>query len=247
MTYNRTKPAFAVGSEVLGQIALHDLTYSPAGLWQLQGNYSDISGNNLTLTPDPTQGGLWTTLAPGIQAAAMVGTGLMAYRESNDAVLEITGAVTVEFLAHIPGKQTYLIIPVYFSGPTDSEEDNDLYAFRWEPGFSGHLGYFCEHGSGINYSFSDATYKIPIGRVFHCAMTRDSAGTTVKMYIDGNLVANSDGASTKPTGGTAGFLKLMYSANVSTGNPAIASVKIIASELSGSQILAEAKRCLGYL
>lgn len=216
-------------------LGLHDLTHSPVGLWQLQSDLTDSSGNSLDLTCSGNYS--FVELFPGCGIKGLcVGT-TEAKRSSYDASLAITGALTIEMLCSLANRGATEAFALGFTGSGESLATNVLYQLTT---ISGELRYFAEYSSGVD--ISSLLAPILFGIPQHIAFTRSSDGLTLKLYQNGNLIATKT-VTAIPEGGTSAWFQV--GGSNSMGN-VIASLKVIASELSATQVAAEAARCLGY-
>jgi len=75
----------------------HDLTHSPVGLWQFDGDLTDSSGNGFTLSLGAGSTQQFVEMAPGLQGAWFNGTTFYE-RTSTEATLQIPGPITIEFI-----------------------------------------------------------------------------------------------------------------------------------------------------
>src|ERR1700733_858646 len=84
----------------------HDTTYSPVGLWQLNGTLNDTSGNGFNLTVESGTA-RYADMLPGFQSFLVSATRLV-YNTSGTS-LAITGDMTVEclFRSAIPVSTTF--------------------------------------------------------------------------------------------------------------------------------------------
>jgi hypothetical protein len=219
----------------------HGLDYDPVALYQMSdGTGTDSSGNGLHLTGN---GGIVTQPIPGFPGTRLTG-GAYFWRASNDALLTIPGAITVECLICI--EQTPFDSPaavlLSFQGPTEDQADNILYDCRvyglnWYSSMEYGPGTTEQRGStaGGNWTYSP----------YHMAWTRNADGKTENWYLNGVLADTVVGTGV-PDGGTAA--RLMVGAT-STGGSLwyrwLASLKIIPFELSADQVKQEYNRTLG--
>lgn len=222
--------------------AYHTTRYNPVGLWQGNGDLLDASGNGLTLSAnaEAIYGPLGAT---GLRGIAF--SGVNYYFRAFNALLQITGALTVEMLCAFPNPMPPAAGHWFFTfaGAGELEANNYLYslfvsASKW--------GYLAEQGAGGDINYDAGRYGIPQGKPFHLAMTR-SAGQVLNLYQNGNLFATS-GVLAAPTGGGTSTLQIGASDSGTSQLPngtVLSSIKICASELSAAQILGEYQLTIG--
>jgi hypothetical protein len=224
--------------------AYHTTSYSPVGLWQFNTNKNDSSGNGLNLSL-----GAGAEIYAALGGTRLVGAffnGASYFVHAYDALLKITGALTVEMLLAFPiapvNATDYWILNFGAAGG-GGEPNNILYSTYIT---SQIWGYWARKDAAVNIRWEIAKYRSSVGLPNHLAMTR-SAGQVVKYYINGHLFGTS-GVLDTPTGGTASTLWIgcdnVGTARVPIGT-IISSVKICASELTGAQILGEAQSTIG--
>lgn len=220
----------------------HGLEHAPAGLWQLDGDLLDSSGNgndlelhNGTLT--------YTDLYPGLKGVFFDGSSNLRAAGGYAAELGITGALTIEAIIVGEIQTTTTNRFVVHAGSGDSSTTNYLYNLQQT---SNHrLGYFSEYSGGVNQSYVPELSLIA-GNLTHVALTRGTDGN-VRFYVNG--VTNDQWVSTglvPPTDGTAGRLYVGADWDGSDDwKGAMASLKIIAAELNEEEVAAEFERTIG--
>jgi hypothetical protein len=231
----------------------HDTTHAPTALYQLDGSLVDTSGFGRpaltadTITPPRFTTGLtddhlsmWFRL----ETPGAIGTRL-SLPALDSAFARLTGALTAEILIWPQSLSLGGVMSCFAGGET--EADNILWAIDIPSSTDYDLRYNAESGAGIDITFASFECLTP-GRWNHCTLTRNSAGTVVRFYRNGYLVATS-GALTAPTGGGNGsfFVGYLTSGSNLAPNAAMCSVKFIPIELTAAQVLAEAQRTLGNL
>lgn len=221
------------------RLRLHDTTHSPVGLWQFDGDLSDDSGNSLDLSV--ASGTAVYTSIGGIRFFYFDGSTYLSRVAA--AGLQITGALTIEAIVCMrrgaDDATNEYILSCGDNGET--EITNTLYSVR-TGNSTAEIQVFHEYGAGTNalHAFDNAT--IPDSAPCHLAVTRASNGTTYKLYIDGVLL-DTEEATSAPTGGGDAFLTVgAQETGTSLAKMHIASLKIINSELTAAQVLAEARR-----
>jgi hypothetical protein len=229
------------------KVRLHDTTHSPIGLWQLQGDLTDSSGNGYTLSlAAGTE--QYVPISDTVQGHLFNGATYLRYNTA-EAALQLTGDMTiellVEWLVDRPGigVNTGAIGPalVCHGGNGETLATNNLYTLGPRPG--GGLRWLSESGSGSNAIY-DLTGTMPAHVLHHLAAVRSS--NVVTFYWNGAPIGTS-GTLTTPAGGTSGRLCLGNIFDGATEEPTctMASVKIIGSALTASQVQAEYERTLG--
>lgn len=223
----------------------HDLRHSPVALWNLDGDLSDLSGNGLTLSLNgdtPTE--RYASLAPGVRGFYF--DGLTALFHASDALLQITGDLTIEFLfcAQTPYAATEVLF--VYGGFGETENLNHLYRFT-APTPSGHQ-FLQENGAGVNSSTSTDNTLVN-GLPHHVVVRRESNVITV--FSDGQILSGPSAALTAPTGGSNSELRIgadPAGAGLSDfflGNATIASFLIIDSAIDDRTIQQDYLRTLG--
>jgi hypothetical protein len=199
----------------------HDLTFNPVGLWQLDGNILDTSGNANNLS-----------VSTGTEQYIDVAPGLLGFNFNNSTILtdgtpgselQITGDLTIECLIQIESIPSTGDSIVGLGGSTDAEADNFLYLFRF-PSANQSPGLFSESGAGVNDEEEATTLRLLLGHTYHLAMTRIS--DVPRFYINGELIHTS-AAMTTPTGGTSSPFWIGGHNGVNALHAALASIKII--------------------
>lgn len=225
----------------------HDLTHGPVGLWQLDGDLLDSSGNGFDLGVEfgfarraPLPGGK-------ISGVMFDGSTALVYSVS-EASLRITGNMTVECLVEwnntAPGMATNAnarIVSHTGAGPSDNEIDNQLYSFGPSP--TPGYRYFAETGPlGTNILYDTSNATSPMG-LMHLAMTRDEG--VIRYYVNAQQIGTSAVLAT-PSGGSNGRFRIGANDGLTVPILAVvASVKLLSSALTAQQIADEYGRTLG--
>lgn len=233
-------------------IELHDTTHSPEILIQMQGDAVDSSGNGLDMTVSGYTS--FGAVYPGVLGFQCDSVSSMN-RAGHDSSLLLQGAMTVEFIGVVadPSVADETLISFGLGTWDGTAANNFQYKLEVKKKAGGGalpqlgLRWLQQNSSPPNDSTYDSGTPLPLGTVFHCAVTR-SASQVIKIYINGTLRQTS-GALTAPTGGTGGRLCFFQKA-ATTGTEicegmTIASMKIIASELTAAEVKAEFNRTLG--
>lgn len=224
-----------------GVVNYHGLEHTPVGLWQFNGNMNDSSGNGFTLTvASGTE--RYSSVFPTLRGVSLVSTTLIY--NTFTSTLAITGDITIECLISIPffttpfSSNACCLVSHENNGETSA--DNTLYSIDM-PFTSGFTRFFWENGSGSDNSYSMTEYT-PFSP-FHLAVTRTS--NVVQFYLNGRPWGAASGALTTPTGGGSGRLRVGSSTVAGPQQSIIASLKIVASALTATQIRTEFNRTLG--
>lgn len=225
----------------------HDLTHSPIGLWQFDGDLTDSSGNGFTLSLGAGSTQQFVEMAPGLQGVWFNGTTFYE-RTSTEATLQVSGPVTMEFIYLPTAPVLDLQMPLSHGAGTANEVDNALYQFSinsdQQPGF-----FWESVAPRANQANTGAGLIIvPAGIPTHIAATRDGSDH-VRFYVNGVQIGATITTSLPAGGGTNGRLRIgtneFESSTRNVINAGMSSVKIIASALTLAQIEAEYNLTLG--
>lgn len=237
MTFIRSSP----------KVRLHDTTHSPVGLWQLQGDLTDSSGNGYTLSVGAGTE-QYVPISETVQGHLFNGSTYLR-RATAEAALRLTGDMTIELLVMWLIDPPGVGVNTSASGPAlvshgdngETPATNNLYTLGPRPG--GGLRWLSESGSGTNAIY-DLTGSMPAHVLHHLAAVRDS--NVVTFYWNGSPIGTS-GSLTAPTSGTDGRFCLGNIFNGGSEEPTciMSSVKVIGSALTASQVQAEFERTLG--
>lgn len=225
----------------------HDTTHSPLGLWQLDGDLTDDSGNSYDLTVLAGQGPVrYVDLGGGMKGFySPTADPSGAYRNAADAALRLAGALTIECLAayETPPSSHQPTILSHGHENATVQGDNILYCFRLAGGpFK--FRYYAQEGvvNSITYTIDDCPR---FTELYHLAMVRSSDEVT--FYLNGEQVGATSVGLSAPDGGTNGRLSLgaTYQDGTNMWAGALASVKLIGSALTAAQVREEYRRTLG--
>lgn len=220
----------------------HDLTHSPEGLWQLDGDMLDSSGNSHTLT---VEAGTETYGSLGNLTGFYFDGSTNLWRSSADSGLLELGDITLEMLVSFHtddagfgvNSDTFL---VYHGASGESLATNTAYSLGPENDAIG-LRYGAEHGSsGTNISYSPDESTGTVGEITHIALVRENDDVTI--YANGVSQGSSSSLSA-PEGGTSGRFRVGSAYNLTRPIVGvISSLKFVTSALSAEEIAAEYRR-----
>lgn len=223
-----------------GAVQYHDTTHSPAGLWQFNETLNDTSGNGQTLTVE-TGAVTYGEIFPGVQGVILDGSTALLYNTAADATLGTTGDMTVEMLLVLSAYTTSKTL-VSYNGTTGSSNTNSRFSIDILNNIGG-MTWAQEISTNVQSRTSDITTRPTLNQLCHFAMTRRS--NVIRTYIDGVLVDTSATLST-PTGGSSSRFRVgSVSGRGLAPLCAMASLKVITSGLTDSQVAAEYNRTLG--
>lgn len=225
---NPTAPSESTGR------ALHDTTHSPIGLWQLQDDHLDTSGNGHDLTATGTS--LWNDGWIGTSYRTASGV----YGTRADTTFRLLGAVTVAGIVRLRTTGSLCQMASY-SGVGATEATN--IAWGCGVGTNGEPRFVHEYGAGNLVTVQSTTHRLAIRNWAHLAATRNAAGTHVKVFLNGEKCADSSGL-TAPTGATSA--SLYVGSSVTTFSPWLGSLNSVAvfdTELAESDVQALYARC----
>ena len=220
-----------------------DTTHDPVGLWLLDGDITDSSGNGLDLTAKGTAS--YYIKAGGREWYVLDGDqGLED--DSQAAALEITGSMTVQFTAmimHSPLSAEYI---VSHATTGETEDTNILYAVAPATNAGNTWTWVHEYSAGANENKSLSTTGVPnidkiLGQWHHWAFVRDVTANTITMYMDGAEMVSTP-YTNEASGGTSGKFSIGRYAGGSfeVTRMAIGNVKIVDSALTAAQLRTEA-------
>lgn len=221
-------------------VQYHDTTFSPVGLWQFNESFNDSSGSAFTLTAE-TGTVAYGDIFPGVKGVILDGATTLVYNTST-ATLGRTGDITIEMLLNLNAYTASKFLVSYSNSAAGGSTTNALYAIEMLNG-STELTFMQENGSNVASRTSTFTNRPTLNTLCHFAMTRVS--NVINLYLNGVLVETSS-ALTTPTGGGSSVFRVGSQSGRGTA-PActIASLKVVASALTGTQIAQEYNLTLG--
>lgn len=206
--------------------------------WKFNESGTDLVGS-CDLTASSTQNWNWTEEC-----------GLIGYKTCNLVPLRNTnptdhkghhGALTVE-LQMVPGTLAWKGFSLFLLGdPTQTGAEAENYLCQLYIINTGFLRYRHQHGANVVDSANFYHGELyPAGELKYLAFTRDSAGTGLKLYLNGKLV-DSASVSSAPSGGDGAGVMLQFLCTTGGGaggavSMFISSARIWQSELTSEQI-----------
>jgi hypothetical protein len=231
-------PQRRLGTPTKGKARALGLEHSPVGLWKLDEDLSDDSGNFFDLSVD-TGTELYTEMLPRLRGLFATGTGAFTVG-SYQAALGMTGDMTLQFIFSSSVLITSSIqMILHHSNNSEAEGDNLLYSMRLLT--SNEMQYFAEQGAGTDIQYSNGIALAP-GAPTLVQLVRSS--NEVSFYLNGQLKGATSSGLSAPTGGTTGFFYLGNNSGTAWFGT-LASVKLVNSALSAADLVAEYDRSLG--
>jgi len=161
-----------------------------------------------------------------------------ATHAAHEATLILTGAMTIHTWVRFTPTMANAVWLTFGNGASAAAADNHLFTIASTT--AGELTWSQENAGGTN-SADTALPLLSVGEWVQITYTRPTAATSVKLYLDGYL-ADTSGALTAPTGGTAGVLTLGATEAAVDTPVDVASLTIFGAELTADQVLAHCKR-----
>ena len=219
--------------------ALHGLDHSPLGLYQLQGDGTDASGNGRDLTANGSS--VYSAGWAGT-AAYIENTNAQTFSRS-DASFAVTGALSVYGLIKADSITGDFRTIAGYSTNGGTSADNTLWQMYLDTS-STSLVYFHQNGT-VNNNIFDSSVPIPLHEWVWIGFTRDSAGTGIKLFVNGELIGSSTLGNAPDGGGNSNLEIGRQDASDNMFDGLIQSVKIVSSELTEAEMKAEYERCFG--
>ena len=225
----------------MGLVNYHDTTFSPAGLWNLNNDLTDASGNGFTLTIGAGTE-RYADISPGVRGLVLDGS-TYAKLTSFNSTLGITGDLTIELLLN-PGINTQPSVMVAHVGATSGGTSADNYLYQLQVSSFPLQKFSWENGTRSSQAYNIFDLP-PQSGLFHWAVTR--ASNVVQFYLNGRAIGAASSALGAPAGGGTGTFKLGGDSTTEGAPSILASVKVIASALSAANVKAEYIKTLGGL
>lgn len=239
----------------VGEIQLHDTTYSPVGLWQFQNSLNDSSGNNFHAAVD-AGAAEYSVITQRLMGCRFNGLRLIG---PNATLLALRSDMTVEFIGAFedqgpvgsllspPGACT-TGIALSYTGGIDDGASNINYLYQVAFPDVRRIQWFSEHDVGVNDTYTPSGLVLPTpGVPFHCAASR--INSRVQFYVNGKPYGTLSPSLFAPTDGVTS--RLWFGGVSGTGIPttgnnfSLASVKIIPTGLDAAAVRGEYNRTLG--
>lgn len=226
----------------MAYVNYHDTTYSPVGLWNLNGTLNDSSGNGFNLTVEAGTE-RYSDIFPGVRGFNFDGSTRLVYNTTGTS-LQITGSMTIEFLVVTRARASSTFVS-YTTPSASTSSDNTLYSVGMDSTVNGgSLFWRSHHGTLVADSYTINNNPGPLV-LNHFAVTRTS--NVIQFYLNGTVLGSASSALTAATGGTNS--KLRIGSAVTSFQPVqasiLASVKVLASALTADQIRGEYNNTLG--
>lgn len=225
--------ALSVSAPASTGLAHHGTDNTPLGLWQLDGDLTDASGNGFDLSGTPD------AYTPGRVGLALRTTGAGVSRTSGSE-LNLTGAMSLcawVFPTSLSGSPE--IVCHAASGETSATN------FTYQIGIdSGAITYFHEYGSGTNLSSVVSGYDLSVNSWNWIGFTRDSLGTGLKIFLNDTKVHDVTLSNAASGGGSGGLYVGSTPTTAEKWPGLISSLAIFDSELTEVQMLAEYNSCI---
>jgi hypothetical protein len=172
------------------------------GFWNFENDLTDDSGNGFTLSL--TSGTANYGVVNGL-TAWMPQQGQLAERATPDALLQISGALTIHVLmlsstgSAINSAEQRMVLCFDGGAKPGGNAQYDLNLVN-TGGIINKLRYFAEYGGGGANEIVNLQTNVLPGAFHLYTLTRDATALDLNMYIDGDLVSNV-AAANAPTGG----------------------------------------------
>tara|TARA_X000001388_G_C2233499_1_gene124210 strand:+ start:2987 stop:3703 length:717 start_codon:yes stop_codon:yes gene_type:complete len=222
----------------------HDTTFSPTGL------YNFVSGS--LLTDDSGNGKNLTVYDEAVDDSDFIygkaeGLSHFSYYRNNASEFQYTGAMSFCCLVSVQKFDTdansdYVVL---VACDTAGAGQDARYGLQINPDF---VLRYTHQNNGTNYQLL-ADRRIRTRNTWnHIAFTRDSNGTGIKIYFNGDQVAAGTMGAAPGTTGTAylAFGETQGNPNSKTNDVALTSCAIYDQELSANEIKYLARKTLGY-
>lgn len=227
----------------------HDLSYGPLGLWQLNGDALDSSGNGYNLDVGIFSGGTtfmhYSDIIPGIRGAWFDGSHFLIHT-AYDAALNILGDMTVEAIIRndelIPGvNPTSQILRAFVS-----HSGSNIFFTTYGPAFAVGLNASSRRVQALSSQGAvldrfECEHGVESKGVAHVAARRKSG--VWQIFINGQRAGPESATLPTPDGGTNARFRIGGVDPASASGSwlgALASVKLFDKALTDDEIRAEA-------
>lgn len=218
---------------------------SPVGtvqaLWQFDGDLLDDSSNAISLSHAGTER-YSSGIASGTRSGFINGELVTSPQSATSDPIRLTGAMTLEclvFPTQFVSDATSGFV-CHFLNSGGGTANNSLYGFRLIQN-TNVLDYVHEGAGAV---IVNSGVSISPGRWHHLAFTRDSAGTLIRIYVNGHMV-HREVVAEAPTDGANSHIQIGQS---ETPNRRyfglISSIRITDAEFRPEHILADARAIL---
>lgn len=222
--------------QYLGPIVRHTADASTVGLWQLDGNVNDTSGNAFNLS---TLAGTvrYTDIWPGARGLLLDGATRIG-RTIHDNALALTGDYTISCLLRFIKFTTGALVS-YDAVPNGNSNTNILYSI----GFNNNVFVIYHRASsGPVLDIASVFPLCPPRRL--CALTVTRASNVARVYTNGRKVAEG-AVVTAPTDGST----CKFTIGFATADPApmcvLSSLRVNNTAKSDAQVKADYNSTLG--
>lgn len=223
-------------------VQLHDTTFSPAGLWQFNETLNDSSGNGLHFTIEAGSVN-YGDIAPGVKGVILDGASTALIYGTSSATLGTLGDISIEMLISVNLYGNLRNVVSYSAFPSGASTNNTNYCIELLS-TTNEFTWVQESGSNVPSRTANIISRPPLNQLCHFAMTRRS--NVIRTYINGILVDTSS-TLTAPTGGSNCRLRVATQGRGWSPPCTLASLKIVSSGLTDTQIAAEYNRTMGRL
>jgi hypothetical protein len=210
------------------------------GLWYFDGNLLDETSNSIDLSHAGTPY-YRSSPAPGVSGTFINGQLITSPQSATSDPIRLTGAMTLECLinpSQIADPNGYIC---HFLNVGTGTANNSLWALRLS--INNELDYFHEDVSEVGHTVSSQVFIAP-GKWHHVAFTRDSAGTLIRLYVDGVLVRR-EVVTDPPSGGADSHIQIGQSETPDRRYfGGMDSIRITDAEFRPEHILASARETL---
>ena len=222
----------------------HDTTFSPTGLYNfVKGNeLVDSSGNSKTLTENDTP-----TDDVDFSFGAAEGLSHFIYYRNDSNDFNYTGSMSYACLIYTTGSIPDSVNKHAQLGLCDSNGAGNDARWSLQINNTGYLRYAHQNNGNLTTAVVDRKVREHY-KWNHVAFTRDSNGTGIKIYFNGQQVHSETVGEAPGTQGTAYYCvgDIENFGNTRTNTVVVTSCAIYDQELTANQIKYLARKTLGY-